>query len=231
MVATGQRRVALVDERHDLVAQVVQVAAGAARVEELRAAARRPRVDEHDHRVRALAGREHRVEALDHRRLERGAAEPHVDLPAVALDHVHRRDARPFDPTPGERYTYSGRRAGSPSGLPASSSDSTTSWSSVPASGRSQGAPGAPSTSRSATARDRTRNPPRLGGSRPEGIVTLRTVELPDIRRALAHDGSSTRSPALTAPERTSTRPRRASGSRRSTPSSRTTAPTARASS
>src|SRR5918998_613036 len=49
--------------------------------------------------------------------------------------------------TPGGRYTYSGRRAGSPSGLPASSSDSTTSRSSVPCIGRSHGAPAGPSTS------------------------------------------------------------------------------------
>ena len=91
VVAVGERRVAVVHERHRLVAQVVLVAAEAARVQELRAAVGGPAVDERDDRVRALAGGEHRVEALDHRRLERRAVEPHVELAGVALDHVHAR--------------------------------------------------------------------------------------------------------------------------------------------
>ena len=89
-VAVGGRRVARVDELDDLVAEVVHVAPGAGRVEELRAAVARPGVDEHDDRVRAGARGEQRVEGLDHRRLERVAREPHVELARVALDHVDR---------------------------------------------------------------------------------------------------------------------------------------------
>ena len=54
VVAVGGRRVALVDERHDLVAEVGLVVAGAGRVEELRAAVGGPAVDHDDDRVRAL---------------------------------------------------------------------------------------------------------------------------------------------------------------------------------
>ena len=86
--AVGQRRIALLDERDDLVAQVVLIAAEPERVQELRTAVGRPAVDERDQRVRAVAGGEHRVDPLDHRGLERGAVEPHVDLARVALDDV-----------------------------------------------------------------------------------------------------------------------------------------------
>ena len=86
--AVGQRRIALLDERDDLVAQVVLIAAEPERVQELRTAVGRPAVDERDQRVRAVAGGEHRVDPLDHRELERGAVEPHVDLARVALDDV-----------------------------------------------------------------------------------------------------------------------------------------------
>ena len=92
VIAARGRRVALVDERHDLVAQVVLVAPGAGRVEELRAAEGGPGVDEDDDRVGAFAGGEQRVEALDHRRLERLAREPHVELAGVALDDVDARE-------------------------------------------------------------------------------------------------------------------------------------------
>ena len=88
VLTRGQRGVAGVDERDDLVAQVVLVAPGAGGVEELRAAVARPAVREHDDRVRAVAGGEHRVEALEHRRLQRRAVGPHVELAGVAHDHV-----------------------------------------------------------------------------------------------------------------------------------------------
>src|SRR5207249_9538058 len=55
----GEGRVAGVDERDDLVAEIRVVVADAGRVEELRAAVRRPRVDEDDERRRAaLVGEE-----------------------------------------------------------------------------------------------------------------------------------------------------------------------------
>ena len=104
VLAAGHGRVALVDERDDLVAQVVQVAAGARRVQELGAAQRGPGVDEHDDRVRAVPGGEHRVEPLDVGGLERGAPDPHVELAGVALEDVDRREPLPARrDRPGER--------------------------------------------------------------------------------------------------------------------------------
>ena len=88
MVAVRRGRVALVDERHDLLAEVGLVAAGPGRVEELRSAVARPAVDHHDDRVGTVLGGEHRVHALDEGRLERAPARPHVELSRVALDHV-----------------------------------------------------------------------------------------------------------------------------------------------
>jgi hypothetical protein len=101
-VALGRGRVARVDELDDLVAEVVQVAPGRARVEELRAAEARPGVDEDQQRVRCVARGEQRVEALDHRWLERVAAQPHVELAGVALDDVDdRQRARVVELDPG----------------------------------------------------------------------------------------------------------------------------------
>jgi hypothetical protein len=91
VVAVGVGRIARIDERGDLVAQVVLVAAEGERVQELRAAVAGPAVDEHDDRVGTLACREHRVEPLEHRRLEPGPVEPHVELARVALDDVDAR--------------------------------------------------------------------------------------------------------------------------------------------
>ena len=82
-------RVALVDERYDLVAEVVHVASGRGRVDELGAAVARPRIDEHDNRRGALAVREKVVDGVrscSARRRER--FEPHVELPGHALDDV-----------------------------------------------------------------------------------------------------------------------------------------------
>ncbi len=89
MVATWKGRIALLHEGRHLVAEVVHVAPGARRVEELRTAERGPGIDEHHDRIGALAGGEHRVEPFDHRRLERLPAQPGVDLAAVALDQEH----------------------------------------------------------------------------------------------------------------------------------------------
>src|SRR5437016_5951658 len=70
------------------------------------------------------------------------------------------------DTSPGERYTYSGRRGESPSGFPASSSDSIVRTSSAPSSGRPHGGPAGPSSSRYGTARTVSQgrpNPPAGG--------------------------------------------------------------------
>jgi hypothetical protein len=55
------RPVAGVDERDDLLAQVLVVAPRSRRVDELRAAVRRPAVDEDDERRRAILLREEPV--------------------------------------------------------------------------------------------------------------------------------------------------------------------------
>ena len=82
------RLVALVDERHDLVAEVGVVAAAAGGVDELRAADGRPGVDEDDPRVDVRV-----VEELEEGRPEGGAVAPHVELAGEALEHVDRRAA------------------------------------------------------------------------------------------------------------------------------------------
>ena len=82
------RLVALVHERHDLVAEVGVVAAAAGRVDELRAADGRPGVDEDDARVDVGV-----VEELEEGRAEGGAVAPHVELAGVALEHVDGRAA------------------------------------------------------------------------------------------------------------------------------------------
>jgi hypothetical protein len=59
LVPVADRAVALVHERHDVVAQVGQVVAGAGRVAELAAAERRPAIDpDDDHRRRLPSGEE-----------------------------------------------------------------------------------------------------------------------------------------------------------------------------
>ena len=89
----GERPVARVDERDDLVAEVLAVAAGARRVDELRAAVRRPGVDGDDERRRAALLREQPVDELRRARPECGAVLPHVELPGHALDQVDRGEA------------------------------------------------------------------------------------------------------------------------------------------
>ena len=104
------------------------------------------------------------------RRLERVTADPRVDLAGEPLDHEyarHRAMAQPGRPVDVQRTP-----AGSPSGLPARSSDCTTSWSSVPASSRGQGGPGRPSSSRSdmtgtVSGRSRHVSVPAARGTRP----------------------------------------------------------------
>ena len=88
VVAVGGGGVALVDERHNFVAQVVLVAARAGGVQVLGAAVGRPAIHEDDDRVGALPGCEHRVDALEHVPLEGLAAPPGIELPEVALDDV-----------------------------------------------------------------------------------------------------------------------------------------------
>ena len=88
-----QRAVARVDERDDLVAQIAVVAAGRRRVDELRAAVRRPGVDVDDDARRDLAGGDLLVGDLGIRLAERRAVAPHRQHPGVALEHVHRRVA------------------------------------------------------------------------------------------------------------------------------------------
>src|SRR5262249_8390279 len=81
------------DERHDLVAEVLAVTAGAGRVDELRAAIGRPRVDEDDDRRRAVLLREEPVDPLRHVGTERAPVPPHVELAGHPLDQVNRREA------------------------------------------------------------------------------------------------------------------------------------------
>jgi hypothetical protein len=82
------RVVLRVHERDDLVADVGVVAAGAVRVDVLRAADRGERVDQDHPRVDLLA-----VEQLEKRRPERDAVPPHLDLSGEALQHVDDRTA------------------------------------------------------------------------------------------------------------------------------------------
>ena len=91
VVAVGRGRVAVVDEAHHLVAQVVLVAAGPGGVQVLGAAVRGPGVDEDDDRIRAFAGGEHGVHPLEDVRLEGLATPPGVELAEVPLDHVDAR--------------------------------------------------------------------------------------------------------------------------------------------
>ena len=85
----GQRREALVDERHDLVAEVGAVAPDARRVDPLRAADRRPAVDEHDDRLRLRAPRS--SSGYD---VSNGVdVEPRARRPHVRVQDVDRRVA------------------------------------------------------------------------------------------------------------------------------------------
>jgi hypothetical protein len=85
--------VRVVDERHHLVAEVRQVVAGAARVEELAAAERRPAVHPDDDRGWGLAACEQLVGELGEVFAEWRAVPPHVELAGEALDDVDRRVA------------------------------------------------------------------------------------------------------------------------------------------
>jgi hypothetical protein len=89
----GQRAVAGVDEGHDLVADVGVVPAGARGVDELAAAVRGPRVDEHDEAGRCPAGSEELVGGLGEGGPERRPVVPHREHPGVALQHVDARVA------------------------------------------------------------------------------------------------------------------------------------------
>jgi hypothetical protein len=85
----GDRPVTRVHVRHDLVAQVGVVTAGARRVDELAAAVGGPGVHVDDDRGRRVAAREHRVGGLGERLPEGGPVPPHRHVPGVPLDHVH----------------------------------------------------------------------------------------------------------------------------------------------
>jgi hypothetical protein len=89
----GQRPVARVDERHDLLAQVAVVAPGARGVDELAAAVSGPGVDEDHHRRRDVASGEYRVGCFRKGLPVRAAIAPHGQLPGVALKHIHARVA------------------------------------------------------------------------------------------------------------------------------------------
>ena len=89
----GECPVAGVDEGDDLVAEVLAVAPGPRRVDELRAAVRRPAVDGDDERGRAVLLREEPVDPLGRARAEGGPVLPHVELAGHALDQVDRREA------------------------------------------------------------------------------------------------------------------------------------------
>ena len=142
MVAVGDRRVVRVDERDDLVAQVVLV-----RPVELEFRYCEPPREVHASTITTIAGGQSPRANISSRRSTNVGSNAerdgqHVDLADEPLDPVDRRAAGSPPSTPGLRYTYSGRVSGSPSGLPANSSDCTSRRSSVPASGRSQGASG-----------------------------------------------------------------------------------------
>ncbi len=91
MIAVRRGRVAIVDEAHHLVAQVVLVAAGPGGVQVLGAAVRGPGVHEDDDRIRTFAGGEHGVDPLEDIRLKGLATPPGVELAEVPLDHVDAR--------------------------------------------------------------------------------------------------------------------------------------------
>src|SRR5207302_3245333 len=83
------RRVALVDEGDDVLAEIRVVVADGGRVDELGTAERRPCVDEDDARRGAQV-----VDELDDGRAEGGTVPPHVHLPGEPLDEVDRRERR-----------------------------------------------------------------------------------------------------------------------------------------
>jgi hypothetical protein len=84
----GERAIAVVDERHDLVAEVRVVAPGPGRVDELAAAVRRPGVDVDNEARGRVAAREERVRLLGEGPAERRAVPPHRDVARVALEDV-----------------------------------------------------------------------------------------------------------------------------------------------
>ena len=87
---SGERAMAGIHPRHELVAEIGVVVAGPRRVEELAAAERRPRVDEDDDRRRNGGICKELVHELDDRWPERSPVSPHVDLSRQALDQVDR---------------------------------------------------------------------------------------------------------------------------------------------
>jgi hypothetical protein len=84
----GERAVALVHPRDDLVAEVRVVPAGPRRVEELAAAERRPAVDVDEDGRRCVAGGEQVVGELGEVLAEWSTVLPHVQLAGQALDDV-----------------------------------------------------------------------------------------------------------------------------------------------
>ncbi len=93
MRGSGERPVALVDERHDLLAEVRVVAARAGRVEELAAPELRPRVDEDDDGgLRGPRG-ERLVAELEEVLPEGRDVAPRAEEAGQPLDDVERRQA------------------------------------------------------------------------------------------------------------------------------------------
>ncbi len=142
VVAVGPRRVALVHERHHLVAQVVLIAPGARRVQELRASVTGPGIDEHDHRRRAVARGEHRVQAIE-QIAPRTAGGCPTD-PAVRCIPAAGRSPERASPARHPRARAAGRpSAAAPASRRAdcrrAAADSTTSSSSRPRSALRQG--------------------------------------------------------------------------------------------
>jgi hypothetical protein len=86
-----ERRVARVNERNQLLAQIGVVAAGARRIDELAAAERCPAVHHRNPARRDGGIAEQRIDELNGRQALRTAVAPHVELTAEALDEVDDR--------------------------------------------------------------------------------------------------------------------------------------------
>ena len=91
MLAVGERAVPAVHPRHDLIAQVGVVPAGAGRVDVLAAAVPGPGVDVDHERGRRRPAREHLISGLDERLPERAAVSPHIDITAISHYDVNDR--------------------------------------------------------------------------------------------------------------------------------------------
>src|SRR6185312_15927096 len=87
----GERSVALVNPRDDLVAEVGVVPARPGRVEKLAAAERRPGIDPDQKSGRRFSRCKELVHQLGRVLAERRTVAPHVELSGEALDQVDRR--------------------------------------------------------------------------------------------------------------------------------------------